>query len=176
MHKLHQFILAPSTQDSSEACSCARSLLASSRLLCVQAILFNDFRVWEGRCPPDLEPLPDHPKATPNATWPAMPAALREPPGPLVATIQFDATFEGGGCGVVRVQNTGAKDCARFELLVGVDPAWGGLAERDNRPLLAGLTLARRAPHAGARILLFKANAARACTLVALRGPLHCGV
>ena len=59
----------------------------------------------------------------------------------LHASIVFERAFEGGGCGQVVVVNKGTQTCARYTLVVQIQPAWGGIAVCNSQPLTSHLML-----------------------------------
>jgi hypothetical protein len=47
----------------------------------------------------------------------------------------------GGGCGKLVIENKGTEDCANLEVKLNINPDFGGIAERDGKQLIIGLTL-----------------------------------
>lgn len=114
----------------------------------LQVIHFDDFHIWEGRCPPSDEPFATE-VAPIEPTWPEMRSDLNKPTI-LYTELLFKKAFVGGGCADILVTNNGEQQCDAFEVEINVRPVWGELLSRNGQPSLTGMDLVMMDPDAGA--------------------------
>jgi len=87
----------------------------------------------------------------PKPTWPNMQTDLNKPTT-LLATVEFQKAFVGGGCADFAVENKAAVPCEDFEIELNIRPAWGKLLDRRGSPNLSGSRLADSDPETGTHL------------------------
>ena len=101
----------------------------------VQTIIFDDFQVWEGLCPPDSEPF-SQTLVTHTPEW----SGMKQSKGAsnLKARVLFQSASTGGGCGKLVVENTSGKECSMYEVDLNIRPSWGTLSQRQGKFIMHG--------------------------------------
>lgn len=105
----------------------------------LQTIVFDDFQVWEGRCPPDKEPF-SQTLVKPVAKWKGMRHDKKGDTVLNVSTI-FEKASTGGGCAKFEIENLSPEDCDVYEVELNIRPSWGTLSERDGDVIIHGIKL-----------------------------------
>jgi hypothetical protein len=105
----------------------------------LQTIMFDDFQVWEGRCPPEDEPFSQN-LIKPKPEWASM---RHEKTGDSVLKVNtyFEKASTGGGCAKFIIENTSPKGCDIYEIELSIRPSWGTLSERDGDVIIHGVSL-----------------------------------
>ena len=101
----------------------------------MQTIIFDDFQVWEGLCPPDKEPFTQT-LITHVPEWNGMKQAKGA--SNLRAKALFEKASTGGGCGKLEVENLSEKECSMYEVDLNVRPSWGTLSLRQGKYIVHG--------------------------------------
>jgi hypothetical protein len=121
----------------------------------VQTIQFDNFQIWEGRCPPEEEPF-DQQLTKVLPIWPELRTDLRKATV-LETTLVFEKAFVGGACGTVHVKNTGQTVCEGFDVEINIRPTWGGLLLKNGLPSFNSLDLLESDVDAGAHMATSRA-------------------
>ena len=85
----------------------------------MQHIRFDDFGVWQGRCPPTLGDFSQE-AATQLPTWANQRSDLSKP-----TVFATTVTFPSATCANIAIQNTANVACGALSLELNVRPSWG---------------------------------------------------
>lgn len=87
----------------------------------LQTIIFDEFKIWEGRCGPGHE-TPGQIVAKPDPVW----EGIKKWTGHSNLDLRLETkTFVGGGSVKFHVKNTSERDCDAHQIHLNIRPGWG---------------------------------------------------